>query len=145
MLGLVLLFPEVRFILQWFQPNLNISSKLKSNFDYNWQFGLSNFAKTEVLPIWYCQKSIIFNLGYFEMCHFQVIWCPNFVGKIQIWSTSLKSIFYNKYLPINHTGFQIFFKIIHKYFLARIDDSSGDVHKLHHFANSFTLSGCFFL
>ena len=57
-------------------------------FYQNWLFSLLNFAITEVLPVWNCQKAIIGDLAYFEMCCFQVIWCPVFGGKIQMWSKS---------------------------------------------------------
>ena len=37
-----------------------------------------NLAKTEVFPLSNCQKSIILDLGSFEVCHFQVILMSSF-------------------------------------------------------------------
>ena len=65
------------------------------------QPSLSNLAKTEVLRIWNCRKSIIIDLGYFAICSFEVIWCPLFGGKIQIWLKSIKRIWLLKKLTFN--------------------------------------------
>ena len=52
---------------------MNYPAKITCNFPKNWHLSLSNLPRIEVLPVCKCQKSIILDFGYFEMCHFQVI------------------------------------------------------------------------
>ena len=72
----------------WFWPYLNFPFEMKSNFFWHWLFSLLNLAKTELLPIRNCWKSIISDLVYFEKCQFQVIWCLLFCWKIKMQLTS---------------------------------------------------------
>ena len=78
-----------------FWPYLNFPVEMKSNFFWHWLFSLLNLAKTELLPIRNCWKSIISESGYFEMCHFQVILCLPFCWKIQ-WHLKKKHCFWEK-------------------------------------------------
>ena len=85
---------KVNFFQSWIyfaliSTKCEFSNQSDLQYSQNWYFGLSNMAKTDVLPIWNGLKFVIFDLEYFEKYHFQVILCPLLGWKIQKWLKSL--------------------------------------------------------
>ena len=65
------------------QLYLKFPAKIICNFHQNRYFSLSNLVKSGVLHVRNCRKSIISDLEYFEMCHFQEIWSLFLAGNFK--------------------------------------------------------------
>ena len=90
------------FLLEWFQPHLNFPAKMTYNFTENWHFSLSNLAKTEVLPVRNCQKSIALELGNFEGPFSSNLVSSFWRENLNVVGFTTESLTFEKLSPLKH-------------------------------------------
>ena len=92
------MFLEVKIFRTYFNYTWVFPPKWHAVFTENWLFQVVKFGLKWSFTLWKLSKN--HDLEYFETCHFQVIWCLIFGGKIQMWSKSLNKVWLLKNVPL---------------------------------------------